>query len=78
MGELKTVVNNWFNTGLVITKHNMEIIKVLNRYDECLDINVKLASLSEEYFEKCLFFEVYAPKRFTLWTTLIWFDKIFL
>lgn len=61
MGELKTVVNNWFNTGLVITKHNMEIIKFLNMYDECLDINVKKTSLIWGIFwEMFVFWSLFA------------------
>lgn len=36
--ELKTVVNNWYKFGMAAAEYNMEIAKLMNRYDKWLNV----------------------------------------
>lgn len=36
--ELKTVVKNWLNMELTAVKFKLVIVKLLNRYDKCLNV----------------------------------------
>lgn len=36
--ESKAEVNNWLNTGPAAAEYNIEVVKPLNRYYKCLNV----------------------------------------
>lgn len=66
--ELMTAVNNWINTELAAAEYNIDILKLLNRYDKCLTVEYVMWRSSFTY-AKIFFF--YSQTVVTLWITLI-------